>query len=206
MARLPAALLVLATLATPASADVFRLFGELHGGAMGGQGTSGDAKASDFFAKSPNGTYGALIGAELLFADLWIQHHQYVGNGHLTTWTQFGLGVHFNFDLGDAKQRKAHLGNYVEMGAGLWFGIGTGAQVQPPLDNAQLTDKAFLAEARVGFGRHLNKVFDIGLEVPASYGFYFKSGNGAGANNTSNQYEGWMLEGLVALRANLRIP
>ena len=205
MVRLASIALVLAALATPASADVFRLFGELQGGGMYGQGTGGAAQASDFFAKSGPGMYGAEIGAELLFADLWIQHEQFAGNGHLTTWTQFGLGVHFKMDLGDAKVRKAHLGNYLEMGAGLWFGLGTGAQVQPPLDNAQITDKAFMAEARIGFGRHLNSVLDIGVEVPASWGFYFKSGNGAGANNTGNQYQGVVIEGLLALRANLRL-
>ena len=54
------------------------------------------------------------------------------------------------------------------MGADLWFGLGTGAQVMPPLDNAQLTDKAFLAEGRFGFGKHLSKVFDLGVVVPVS--------------------------------------
>ncbi|HSN29684.1 MAG TPA: hypothetical protein VLT45_25530, partial [Kofleriaceae bacterium] len=87
----------------------------------------------------------------------------------------------------------------------LWFGLGTGAQVMPPLDNAQITDKAFIGEGRLGFGRHLDKVFDLGVVVPVSYGYFFKSGNGAAANDLSTHYRGFEAEVLLALRANIRL-
>jgi hypothetical protein len=190
-----------------ASADVFKLFGEIHGGGMYGKGVSGAvADAGDaFFERSPHPTYGLEVGAELLFLDGWIEHDQYRSSSQLTTWTQFGLGAHHTFDTGDAQQRKDHKGGYFELGGGLWFGLGTGQQVQPPLDNAQISDKAFLLEGRAGFGTHLNSVFDLGLEVPVSYGFFFKTGNGAGANDMATQYRSFQLEGLLALRANIRL-
>lgn len=199
--------LVLLLVAAPAvaSADTFKLFGEIHGGGMYGAGTAGAEKDSSFFAEAPHGMYGAEIGAELLFFDAWIQHHQYTDGTRLTTWTQFGLGIHNEIETGDAQQKKDHKGGYFEFGGGLWYGLGTGQQVKPPLDNAQISDKGFLLEGRIGFGTHLNKVMDLGLEVPVSYGFFFKTGNGAGANDTGNQYRGWQIEGLVALRINLRL-
>jgi hypothetical protein len=200
-------LLVALVLAVPASAsaDVFKLFGEVQGGGMDGEGLAGAQKDSAFFAQSPHGMYGAEIGAELLFLDAWIQHHQYTDGDRITTWTQFGLGVHTTFDTGTAQQQKQHQGGYFELGGGLWYGLGTGQQVMPPLDNAQISDKAFLLEGRVGFGTHLSSVFDLGVEVPVSYGFFFKSGNGAGVNDTSNDYRAIQVEALLALRINLRL-
>ena len=208
MARLARFAVLAALVAAPrsASADVFKLFGEVQGGGMYGTGTAGDQKDAAFFAHSPHGTFGALVGAEFLFFDGWIQHHQYfIGGDRLTTWTQFGLGVHYVYDTGDEVERKAHKGGYFEMGTGLWFGVGTGRQVVPPLDNSQLSDKAFLLEGRVGFGKHLSHVFDFGVSVPVSYGYFFKTGNGASANNLSTHYRGAQVEALLVLRINLNL-
>jgi len=193
--------------ATPASADVLKLFAEADGGGVYGKGTSGAQviKDSAFFAKAPHLAYGALIGAEFLFLDAWIQHHQLTDGSRIATWTQFGAGVHGTIDLGDAKQQKAHEGGFFEFGVGAWFGLGTGQQVMPPLDNAQITDKAFLVEGRVGFGTHLSKVFDFGLSVPVSWGYFFKNGNGAVANDVSTHYQGIQGEALLYLRANIRL-
>ncbi|HEY4243052.1 MAG TPA: hypothetical protein VGM88_24730 [Kofleriaceae bacterium] len=195
----------LCAVAAPARADVLKLFAEAHGGAMTGTGTGGDLKDSAFFANAPHGDYGLLIGGEFLFIDVWIQHHQFTNGSDLATWTQFGLGPHFSIDLGSAEQTKKHKGPYFELGAGAWFGLGTGQQVMPPLDNAQISDKAFLVEGRVGFGTHLNHVFDLGIEVPVSWGYFFKNGNGAAVNDLSTHYQGVQGEALVVLRANLRI-
>jgi len=196
---------VVLAVATPASADVFKLFAEVGGGGAYGTGTSGDLKDAAFFAKAPRLDYGALIGAELLFLDAWIQHHQLTDGSRIATWTQFGAGVHFQIGLGDDKQTKAHEGGFVELGMGAWFGLGTGQQVSPPLDNAQISDKAFLLEGRIGIGKHLSSVFDFGAAVPVSWGYFFKNGNGASANDSSTHYQGIQGEGLLYLRANLRL-
>ena len=105
-------------------------------------------KDSAFFAKAPHLDYGVQVGAELLFFDAWIQHHQLTDGSRISTWTQFGIGVHGTVDFGDPKEQKAHEGGFFEFGLGGWFGLGTGQQVMPPLDNAQITDKAFLVEGR----------------------------------------------------------
>ena len=191
--------------ATPASADILRLFAEGHGGGMYGQGTSGDQKDSAFFKNSPHGTYGALIGAQILLFEGMIQHHQYTDLHRITTWTQFGVGIHTTLDTGNEKERKEGKGGYAEFSAAAWFGIGTGQQAMLPLDNAQLSDKAFLAEGRFGFGTHADEHFDFGVTVPVSYGWFFKSGNGAGANNVSNQYRGFAVEALLLLRLHLSL-
>jgi len=194
-------------IAGPASADVLKLFVEGNGGGVIGKATGGDqvVKDSAFFAKAPHLAYGALIGAEFLFLDGWIQHHQFTDGNRIATWTQFGVGVHGTIDTGDARQQKAHEGGYVEFGVGGWFGLGTGQQVMPPLDNAQITDKAFLLEGRLGAGTHLSSVFDLGVTVPVSWGYFFKNGNGAAANNTSTHYQSVQGEALVVLRANIRL-
>jgi hypothetical protein len=198
---------VVLAMAAPASADVLTLFAEADGGGAFGKGTSGDQviKDSAFFAKAPHLDYGVLVGAELLFLDAWIQHHQFTDGSRIATWTQFGAGVHIQVDLGDDKERKAHTSGFFEIGGGAWFGLGTGQQVMPPLDNAQITDKAFLVEGRLGLGKHLSSVFDVGVTVPVSWGYFFKNGNGAAANDVSTHYQGIQGEGLVFLRANVRL-
>jgi hypothetical protein len=192
---------------TPASADVFKLFGEVHGGGNFGTGTGGEPAVKDaaFFAKAPHLSYGALVGAEVLLVDALIEHDQFTDGSRIATWTQFGLGLHGTMDLGDAKQQKAHEGGYVEFGFGGWFGLGTGQQVMPPLDNAQITDKGFLVEGRIGAGTHLNSVFDLGVTVPVSWGYFFKNGNGAAVNDASTHYQSVQAAALLVLRANIRL-
>jgi hypothetical protein len=197
--------LAVAARPAPASADVFKLFAELHAGGMYGTGTSGEQKDKAFFANAPNGDFGFLLGAELVVFDAWIQHHEFTDGSHLSTWTQFGLGIHTQVSLGSDAEQKAGKGTFLEFGTGAWFGLGTGQQVMPPLDNAQVTDKGFLLEGRFGFGGHINKILDFGLTVPVSYGYFFKNGNGAAANNLSTHYRGWELEGLAYLRANVHL-
>jgi hypothetical protein len=191
---------------TPASADVLKIFAELHGGGAHGIGTSGEKVVRDaaFFVRAPDITYGALIGAELAFLDAWIQHHQLTDGERIATWSQFGLGVHVQIGLGGARQ-KAHQGGFFEVGAGAWFGLGTGQQVDPPLDNAQISDRALLLEGRLGVGGHLNSVLDVGVALPVSWGYFLKNGNGAAIDDASSRYQGVQGEVLAFVRANIRL-
>ncbi len=213
---------VLAAAVTPAHADVFKLFAEADGGGMVGTGTQGDQKASAFFKNAPHGMYGVELGAELVFLDGLIQHHQYTDGSRVATWTQFGIGMHYEIDFAQDKpvedptkhSQKAsgakakapdRDGGFVEFAGNVWFGVGTGQQVSPPLDNSQITDKALLGEARVGIGKHVNNLIDFGLQVPVSWGYFIKNGNGATANDLSTHYRGVQAEALLYLRLNLRL-
>jgi hypothetical protein len=212
-------------LAAPAHADVFTLTGDLHGGGMFGKGTSGDEAVSDqaFFARIPNLTYGASVGARFLFLGATITHHQYAGpridegmsvdKPSLATWTQLVVGVDFTVDLGSdhtepggpksgAQKPEPH-GKFVHIAAGAGFGVGTGAQVDPPLNNEQVDDKAFLIEGKLGIGKHAGKHTDWGLLVPITYGYFFK--NGVPANMLENHYQGIHVEALLFLRLRVKM-
>jgi hypothetical protein len=207
MARLSMVFLAALVLAPlTASADVFKLYGEGQAGGMFGTGLAGDQKDSAFFKKSSPGLgYGVVLGGKFLIVDVHIKHTQYRHSGDLTTWTQFNAGFDFGIDTGSEEDKKAHKGGYFALGAFLGFGVGTGAQVDPPLDNAQITDKAFMLEGRLQAGKHLGKLLDVGVEVPVSWGYFFKSGNGASANNVSDQYQGMQAAALLTLRANITL-
>jgi hypothetical protein len=201
-----ASLVVLGFLAAsaPASAEVFKLYGEVQGGGMFGKGLAGDHADQAFAATARGGAYGLLVGGRVLIFDGHLYHRQFVNGDGVKTWTHFALGLNFGFDTGSDQQKKEHKSGYFEMGVNLGFGVGTGAQVDPPLDNSQVTDKGFVLEGRLGFGKHLSKVFDIGVSIPASYSYLFKSGDGATANMTESQYQQLRIEALLVLRANIR--
>lgn len=194
--------------AAPASADVAVLMGTIQGGGMVGKGTGGDQKDEAFFANAPNGAYGASIAGRFLFFAAEITHRQYsfVGGedeNSVRTWTQFSAGVDFEVGLGDTKQKAARQGGFLQLSAMAGFGLGTGQQVDPPLDNGQITDKGFMLGGKVALGKHLSKNFDFGVMVPAQYGYFFK--NGVAVNDVSNHYQGVHLEALLFLRLYIKI-
>jgi hypothetical protein len=194
----------------PAEAGVFKLYAEAHGGGVAGKGTSGDVTDSSvdasFFQRAPHGMYGALIGGQFLFLTGEIQHHQFTDGDRISTWTQFGAGLRFEVPIGNLtpEEKAAGKGTFAEIGVSAQFGLGTGQQVMPPLSNDEVTDKAFLLQGRLGIGKHLNKVFDVGVALPVSWGYFFKSGNGATANDLSTHYQSVQAEAMLYLRANIR--
>ena len=202
-----------AAAATPAAADVFSMRAELHGGGAGGWGVAGGAKDHAFSEGARGLTFGALIGAELLFVDAWIEHHQYVDSSLIGTWTQFMAGFDVDLEVGKpalppgAKKgaQAPRAKGYVELGLGAGFGVGTGQQVDLPLDNAQVTDKAFLIEGRFAGGWNLNRVVSLGVAVPVSYGYVFKSGPGVVANDDNNQYQALQAAVMVNLRVRIKL-
>lgn len=198
-------------IASPAAADVFSLRAELHGGGGGGVGVAGGAKDHAFSTGARGGVYGALVGAEVLFIDAWVDHHQFNDGSLIGTWTQFMAGADVDIDLGTptplpgAKPgRVGRPKGYAEVGLGVGFGLGTGQQVMLPLDNAQVTDKAFLVEARFGAGYNLGPVLSIGFSVPVSYGYMFKSGPGVVANDDNNQYQALQAAAMLNFRFRLK--
>lgn len=198
--------------ATPAAADVLSVRAELHAGGAGGAGLAGGAKDHAFAEGARGASYGALVGAELLFVNAWVDHHQFNDGGLIGTWTRFMAGFDVNVDLGKplrpagtkAGAKAGRAKGYLELGLATGFGLGTGQQVELPLDNAQLTDKGFLVEGRVGAGYNLNRVMAIGFTLPIEYGYLFKSGTGVVANDDNNQYQQLTASFMVNLRFRLK--
>ncbi len=172
---------------------------------MGGKGIAGDQQGEAFFANAPHGMYGLRVGARLLMLEGIIQHHQFRGGGELATWTEFMLGVGFGSELGDDKQRKEHTSPFIELGSYVGFGLGTGRQVDPPLSNDEITDKGAVVHGRFALGKHLNKLFDIGVALDGSYGYFLKNGVDMAANNTNNHYRGIQFEGMAFFRVNIKL-
>jgi len=204
MGRALGVLVVLALAsAAPAHADVLVFYGDLHAGGMYGKGLSGEQKDKAFFATAPNGVYGVSLAARLLFLGAQIQHHQYTNGSDLSTWTQLIAGTDIDADVGPGQDE--HQSGFFTVGLGLGLGLGTGQQVDPPLSNDQITDKAFLVEGRIGGGKHFGKFVDLGVVVPVHWGYFLKSGNGAAANDLSTHYQGMGAEALLFLRLNLKV-
>lgn len=198
---------VLCAASVSARADIIAARAEIHAGGGGGVGVGGDQKDNAFFAKAPNGAYGVLVGAKILIADAFIDHTQFTNGSRISTWTQFALGFRVDSKTGappaEKGQPEPKPTGYWGLGFHVAFGLGTGAQVMPPLDNAQITDKAFTVEVRPEFGKLLGGGFRVGIALPISGGYFFKSGNGATANDLSTHYQGVEAAALLTLGVEL---
>jgi hypothetical protein len=203
---------VVVAMAGPASADVLSMRAEAHGGGAGGLGVAGDRKDEAFQNQARGGAYGALVGVEFLFVDVWVQHHQYNDGALIGTWTQFMTGLDINLDVGGGEripgskdpEKKTPAKGYVELGLGVGFGVGTDRQVDPPLDNSEVNDKGFLAEAHISAGAYLGSALSIGVTLPVTAGYYFMSDQGT-ANNVGTHYQAIEAALLVNLRLKLKI-
>jgi hypothetical protein len=210
VAAAAAACASLTSSASSAQADVISLRAEAHVGGAGGAGLGGDRKDEAFFAGAPHLGYGVLIGAEFVFVDAWIQHHQLTNGSRLATWTELGAGFDIQLGLGGGAPAGAKGGEpapakaFAEFGLGVAFGLGTGQQVDPPLSADELTDKGFTGHVSVGLGYHLSRVLDVGIRAPLSAGYFFKSGQGAVANDLSTHYTAMHGEVIAFLRFQIK--
>jgi len=206
--------LALAATAGVAHADILSLRVEGHAGGAGGTGLGGGQEASDaaFFKGATGATWGVLVGLEALFVEGWVEHHQYADqDDFLGTWTQFMVGLDLDYERfsGPANEEARKKGDpgkrtgYLEAGLGVGFGVGTGQQVDPPLDASEVTDRGFVAELRLGAGFYVaNGLLGLGVAVPLSGGYFFKSGF---ANDESNQYWGAQGALLLVVRGKIKI-
>ena len=168
--------------AVPAHATLLEFHAGLHLGGATGTGVGGDQKDNDFFAGAKGGVYGGSVGLKVLFMDFTIEHDQLTDFSELKgTWTQFMLGPHLAFALSGPGGKL-----YADLGFAAGFGVGTGQQIDPPLDNAQISDKGFMLELRAGVEYRISPVFGLGVSVPAAWGYMFKNDV---VNDTSNHYQ-----------------
>jgi len=210
-------LAALAVCAAPgvARADILTLYLHGKGGGGTGKGLGGDRVDDAFHAGAEGLTYGGKLGVEIVFLDLWVEHDQFVDGGGVDgTWTQLMTGI--DLDLGIGPDRGGvrndlgevdggHSAGYFELGTGVGLALGTGRQVDPPLDNSELTDKGVVAEARAGIGFRLTPSFGLGLTVPFKAAYLIKSGAGADAGDLGSHYTEVAVAALLILRLDLRL-
>lgn len=175
--------------AAPAEAKLFDLYLQAQLGAGGGGGTGGAQEDNAFASDASGGAFGLLAGAEILFFDVWVNHSQFFGgSGIKGTFTQFMVGFDVDFPLDEPDPGKPNE-YFAEVGLGGGFGLGTGRQVDPPLDNAQISDKGGLIEARVAGEYRINRALSTGISVPIQWAYMVKNGPGVVANDAENHYQ-----------------
>lgn len=191
--------------ASAAQAKVLELYGLVQGGGSYGRGVAGGQKDNDFFQGAAGGAYGVLLGAELLWLDGWIQHAQFHDGKELTgTWTQFMAGMDWDFPVDEVSPRHKHRA-YGEIGIAIGYGVGTGQQVDPPLDASELTDKGFLGQISFGAEYRFNPLVAVGFSVPIQYGYLFKTVEGAASNDETTHYHSVHATPMVHIRAHWEV-
>lgn len=198
-----------------ATADILTLRADTKLGGAAGKGMFGERKDVGFYEGGARPSYGLILGAEVFFVDAWIEHNQFLQSGDVNgTWTQFMLGIDVEIEIGETKAADVNAagkssGGYsawmAELGMGAGFGVGTGQQVDPPLDNSEVTDKGFLLEARGMVAYRLTEMFSLGVTVPVQFGYFTKSGSGTFANNVDNHYAGMSGSAMLTFRAALKL-
>ncbi len=210
------ALVIVLAVTTTARADVVSGYGQIEVGGAYGKGLSEEREVAAFHeGVSGAVAYGLLVGVEVLFIDAFIQHDQYRADGRVAgTWTQFMVGFDVEVDLGDPKggevdDRGRRTGGYssayAEIGTAIGYGVGTGQQVDPPLDNGEVTDKGILLQGGIGVGWRMTPWLSAGVSVPIQVGYLVKSGDGAVANDVDNQYLDFSVAAMLNLRAKLQL-
>jgi hypothetical protein len=193
-------LVALLCAASPARAALFELHASLRAGAMTGKGVGGELKDDDFFARAAGATYGAVVGIEILWIDLYVEHDQFTDFSEVQgTWTQFMIGPHFAFPLEEAKPGKTSK-TYADLALSAGFGVGTGQQVDPPLDNGEISDKGVMLELRIGIEHRFNRVVGIGLAIPIAWSYMFKNDV---VNDVENHYQSFHVMALGTLNFRL---
>jgi hypothetical protein len=206
----PALLLAALAVAPAAHADVLSLRAEALGGGMGGIGITGEQATRDaaFFAERAGPGYGALVGAEVFYVDAWVSHLQFPRGATVGTWTTFGLGIDLDHVLRKpAPVKKGVVGvgkqtGYLEAGVSVTYCVGTGQQVEPPLDASELSDRGFALDLRFGAGFTLAGGLSLGVALPISGGYFFKQGF---ANDESTHYTSVQAGLLLVARGKLTL-
>jgi hypothetical protein len=193
------ALVVGTTLAAvPAQAHVLEFFGQLRFGASTGKGVGGDQQDQDFFARTHGPAYGGILGVEVFGVQAWVEHDQFTDfKGVDGTWTAVFLGADITIGLDDNGPKEPAI-LYANLGGGAGFGVGTGKQIEPPLDNGQISDKGFLLQAKAGLEYTISKAVQAGITVPVTWGFMVK--NNVPANQSGNSYTSTSIMGLLYLQ------
>ncbi len=188
-----------------AEAKVLEVYAQAQGGGGSGRGVAGTLKDDDFFHGAGGASYGAKLGAEVLWLDGWVEHDQYTDGALIGTWTQFMFGSDWDFPIGEEPEPGEKPKSYGQIGFAVGFGMGTGRQVDPPLSNDEITDKGFVGQISFGAEYRMNKVMAFGVNVPVTYGYLWKNCPTCAANDENNQYQSVSAMAMLYLRFYLHV-
>ncbi len=195
MRRLLALAVVLA--AAPAAAGPFELHADLRVGAASGYGLGGDQKDNDFFDHTKGGAYGVLVGMRVLFFEASIEHDQFTDFSSVKgTWTELDAGIGIAIAVDDVLRGESNK-LFVNVGLDLGAGFGTGRQISPPLDNAQISDKGVLLNAHIGIEYRVLPFLALAAEFPAGWGYMLKNDVPANLDGSSYTTFHFMILGVV---------
>lgn len=194
------ALTAMLAVARPASAALFDIYAAVRGGGAWGKGVNTLQSTSADYFKTNNGPgFGAQIGARLLFVDLSISGTQFVNDKGLQgMYFDAIAGVGGSIPLGEAKSPA----DFMRIGAGVGFAVGTLATVDPPLSNDQIRNKGVVGQAVVAWDHYMGRFLSVGLEMNAGYHYFFLGGD-AVANSNENQSQGIHVLGFLTFRLHL---
>jgi len=193
--------------ARPANAKLVEVYGNARLGGVGGKGLSTlEMRSTDFFEATNGLGLGLEAGIELLFIDVFANFTQLVGASGLTgTLTQLLAGIDLDVALdggvlttvaGVKKDTPAR--TFARLGVAAGLAAGTPAPVDPPLNDAQISDKGVVAQATFAVDYKLNRLLSVGFELNGGYHYFF-AGAGAAANDTTNHSKGLHFMGFVNL-------
>jgi Outer membrane protein beta-barrel domain len=189
--------LVLLLAAAPAAAGPFELHADLRVGAASGYGIAGDQKQNDFFDHTKGGTYGLLVGVRLLFFEASIEHDQFTDFSSVKgTWTELDGGIGGAIAVDDVLGGESNK-LYVNFGLDVGAGFGTGRQISPPLDNAQISDKGILLNGHIGIEYRIWPFLALAAEFPAGWGYMLKNDVPATQDGSSYATFHFMVLGVV---------
>jgi hypothetical protein len=194
---------VLALWSGTAEAKVLELYAQAQGGGGTGRGVAGALMDDDFFHGAGGAAYGARVGVEFLWMDGWVEHTQFNDGSLSGTWTQFMFGLDWDFALGDAPKPGEKPKTWGQVGIAGGFGMGTGRQIELPLDNGEISDKGPIAQVSLGAEYRFTKVTAIGVTIPVSYAYLYK--NGSVANDASHWYHSVSVVVLAHLRFYIEV-
>jgi hypothetical protein len=200
MKNLLAPIALVAAMSSTASAAIFELSASLRLGAATGSGLGGAQQENDFFEGTKGTTWGGLVGLEVFFIQLYVEHDQFTDFSDVRgTWTQIMVGPRLGFPLNEVL--GAITGMHADMGLAVGYGFGTGQQIVPPIDDGEISDKGLMLELKVGLEYRFNRFVGVGVSFPVAWGYLVK--NDIPITETDGHYHSFhaMALGTITVRA-----
>lgn len=200
------ALAAAALAARPAQARLLDLRAGLQAGGMAGWGTT--ANTPDFFERRRGPGLGLEVGARLLILDFSIRYTQlFDGNGRNGAFLQGLVGIAVDVPVGNQLFKdgimKGKSQNIIRPTAGIGGGLGTPEPIDPPLDNAQISDKGIFPYVGAGYEHFINEFLGVGAQLDFAYHYFI--GGGQSMRSAQDYSTGYHYSGFATLMFHLGV-